>query len=78
MSKIEKQLDICPPAYMGKGLNRENFVSTGHKCDYCKGNGWFWGTEEGSREDVRKSCPVCEGSGELDAIITVDWKPTNK
>ena len=44
MSKIEKQLDICPPAYMGKGLNRENFVSTGHKCGYCKGNGWFWGT----------------------------------
>ena len=30
MSKIEKQLDICPPAYMGKGMNRENFVSTGH------------------------------------------------
>ena len=49
MSKIEKQLDICPPAYMGKGMNRENFVSTGHKCDYCKGNGWFWGTEEAAR-----------------------------
>lgn len=45
MSKIEKQLDICPPAYMGKGMNRENFVSTGHKCGYCKGNGWFWGTD---------------------------------
>ena len=44
MSKIEKQLDICPPAYMGKGMNRENFVSTGHKCGYCNGNGWFWGT----------------------------------
>ena len=45
MSKIEKQLEICPPAYMCKGPNRENFVSTGHKCGYCKGNGWFWGTE---------------------------------
>ena len=42
-------------------------------CGYCKGNGWFWGTEEGSREDVPVSCPVCGGSGELDAIITVDW-----
>ena len=29
MSKIEKQLEICPPAYMCKGPNRENFVSTG-------------------------------------------------
>lgn len=45
MSKIEKQLEICPPAYMCKGPNRENFVSTGHKCGYCKGNGWFWGTD---------------------------------
>ena len=78
MSRIKKQLEICPPAYMCKGPNRENFVSTGHKCGYCKGNGWFWGTEEGSREDVHVSCPVCGGSGELDAIITVDWKPSSK
>lgn len=42
MSGIKKQLEICPPAYMCKGPNRENFVSTGHKCGYCKGNGWFW------------------------------------
>ncbi|MDE8712242.1 hypothetical protein PZH41_23290, partial [Phocaeicola vulgatus] len=55
MSRIKKQLEICPPAYMCKGPNRENFVSTGHKCGYCKGNGWFWGTEEGSREDVHAS-----------------------
>ena len=61
MSRIKKQLEICPPVYMCKGPNRENFVSTGHKCGYCQGNGW-----------------VCGGSGELDAIITVDWKPTNK
>lgn len=45
MSRIKKQLAICPPAYMCKGPNRENFVSTGHKCGYCKGNGWFWGTD---------------------------------
>lgn len=45
MSRIKKQLEICPPAYMCKGPNRENFVSTGHKCGYCKGNGWFWGTD---------------------------------
>ena len=43
MSRIKKQLEICPPVYMCKGTNRENFVSTGHKCGYCKGNGWFWG-----------------------------------
>lgn len=77
MSKIEKQLDICPPSYMCKGPNRENFVSTGHVCGYCRGNGWFWGEDE-LGERVKRDCPVCQGSGELDAIITVDWKPSSK
>lgn len=49
MSRIKKQLEICPPAYMCKGPNRENFVSTGHKCGYCKGNGWFWGTDKANK-----------------------------
>ena len=78
MSRIKKQLEICLPPICARGLTGENFVSTGHKCGYCKGNGWFWGTEEGSREDVHVPCPVCGGSGELDAIITVDWKPSSK
>ncbi|MCS2369481.1 hypothetical protein NXV03_03250 [Phocaeicola vulgatus] len=30
------------------------------------------------REDVHVSCSVCGGGGELDAIITVDWKPSSK
>lgn len=77
MSKIEKQLEICPPAYMCKGPGRENFVSTGHVCGYCRGNGWFWGEDERG-ERVKRDCPVCEGSGGLDAIITVDWKPASK
>ena len=75
MSRIKKQLAICPPRlYVVRGPNRENFVSTGHKCGYCKGNGWFWGTEEGSREDVHVSCRCVAVAGELDAIITVDWE----
>lgn len=77
MSKIEKQLGICPPVHMQKGTNRESFVSTGHGCSYCNGNGWFWGEDERG-ESLKNDCPVCEGSGELDAIIIVDWKPSNK
>lgn len=77
MSNVKKQLEICPPAYMCKGPNRENFVSTGHVCGYCRGNGWFWGEDE-LGERVKRDCPVCKGSGGLDAIITVDWKPTSK
>ena len=54
MSGIKKQLEICPPAYMCKGPNRENFVSTGHKCGYCKGNGRFRGTDTSLREMTLK------------------------
>lgn len=55
MSKIEKQLDICPPAYMGKGMNRENFVSTGHKCGYCNGNGWVLGDGGGQPRECAET-----------------------
>ena len=47
MSRIKKQLEICPPAYMCKGPNRENFVSTGHKCGYCKGQRLVLGNGRG-------------------------------
>lgn len=52
MSRIKKQLEICPPAYMCKGPNRENFVSTGHKCGYCKGTA-------GSGERKRAAARTC-------------------
>lgn len=79
MSEIRKQLELSSPSCLREGMaNRENFVSTGHKCGYCKGNGYYTGMEEDSRDTVHKTCPVCGGSGELDAIITVDWKPSNK
>ena len=73
MSRIKKQLEICPPAYMCKGPNRENFVSTGHKCGYCKGNGWFWGVDDYG-ERVKQDCPVCKGNKRLKAVVTVEWK----
>ena len=76
MSRILKQLELVTPSFMSKGRNREMLVSPGHKCGYCQGNGWFWGEEH--HESVKVNCPVCGGSGQLDAIVTVDWKPTRK
>ena len=77
MSKQQHALLIQPPLFP-KECPVERVEFGGFPCSYCHGNGWFWGTEEGSREDVHVSCPVCGGSGELDAIITVDWKPSSK
>ncbi len=33
----------------------------------------FWG--RGTTERVKVDCPVCKGSGKLDAVITIEWKP---
>lgn len=47
MSRIKKQLEICPPAYMCKGPNRENFVSTGHKVWLLQGQRLVLGNGRG-------------------------------
>jgi DnaJ-class molecular chaperone len=55
----------------------ECIVSTGHLCGYCQGNGWFWGKDD-PVGTVKEPCPMCGGSGELDAVITVNWKPSKE
>lgn len=74
MSKNKQFISVTPPMFLNEGGQKENLLSPGHKCSYCHGNGWFWG-EEG-RERVKIDCPVCKGSGELDAVITIEWKPS--
>lgn len=51
----------------------ERLVSEGHTCGYCHGNGFFWGLDEYG-ENEKTPCPMCKGSGRLDAVITVEWK----
>lgn len=74
MSVKNDMIQITPPAYVGVGNLKEIIKSNGHTCGYCHGNGFFWSEE--LRERVKTSCPVCNGSGKLDAVITVDWKPS--
>ena len=71
MSRVKKELALFPPTCLQEGKRPEVLVSTGHACSYCHGNGWYWGFD--GREAVRRDCPVCEGSGELDALITIQW-----
>lgn len=51
---------------------KEIFYSNGHQCTYCNGNGYFWSDDEHG-EPYQKPCPVCKGSGKLNAVITVEW-----
>lgn len=58
-------------------LRNEAFVSRGHVCGYCHGKGWFYG-KPFERYPVREVCPDCGGSGELMAVVTVEWKPVEQ
>lgn len=79
MSRKLKYVELCPPGYMRTGRpNKEVLVSNGHVCNYCQGNGWFWGDDENTHERIKKDCPVCGGSGQLDAVVTVEWKAAKK
>ena len=73
MSKNNQVITISPPMFIGEGNQKESISSKGHRCSYCHGNGFFWGEEQ--RERVKVDCPVCKGSGKLDAVITIEWKP---
>lgn len=72
MSRIRKFVELDHPSHMGRP-GKELLVSAGQRCNYCHGNGWFWGTDD-SHESVKTPCPMCDGRGEVDAVVTVEWK----
>lgn len=74
MSKVDRLIELKPDF---AGNTGEEFVSVGHRCEYCQGNGYFWGTDSRG-ESVKKPCRVCRGKKELDAVIKIRWKPTSK
>ena len=57
----------------------EHFAVKGFTCPECNGNGWCWREEINdplARPDgwLKVDCPVCGGTGEVDAEVTVNWK----
>lgn len=59
------------------GVVKETLVSPGHVCNYCHGQGVVMReSEETPTEWEYKTCPVCGGRCELDAVITIEWKPS--
>jgi DnaJ-class molecular chaperone len=74
MSEKKHYIEIEPSSI---GEMVEGIYSPGHMCRYCNGAGYFWRADKPGGAE-KQPCPVCEGKGELDAMVTIEWIPTQK
>lgn len=65
----------APNVYLPGGGIHETLVSPCHVCNYCHGRGTVYLGEDSIGEPQWGDCPVCDGAGELDAVVTVEWRP---
>ena len=71
MSNTKQVLELSSPSTRTR---HERLTGLTQRCNYCQGNGWFWGYDA-AKDSVKNPCPMCEGSGKLQPVITIDWKP---
>lgn len=72
MSRVKRTVELRPPSC---DITKEVHTSLGHVCEYCHGVGYF-ASNFPLLDDEPSPCPVCGGSGQVDAIITIEWKPS--
>ncbi|EFZ36971.1 hypothetical protein HMPREF0663_11884 [Hoylesella oralis ATCC 33269] len=78
MSKERRIIEIEPRLLISGGRMSEQVESNGHKCQYCQGNGYLWQVDDPWQERYKMECPICKGSGKLDAVVTIEWKASEK
>ena len=75
MSVKKQIITISPPMFIEETGGKEQLTSLNHTCSRCGGNGWFWGLD--GKDRLKINCPVCKGSGCLDAVVAIEWKASN-
>lgn len=75
MSSKHRMIWLTPPVY---GSKEERIESRGYECEYCHGQGGFAGERSSPDGSEWRVCPVCEGSGKMDAEVTIKWKPNKR
>lgn len=71
MSKTKQILELNSPTLKTR---HERLTGLVQQCNYCCGNGWFWGMNE-LHETVKDPCPMCGGAGWMIPEITIEWTP---
>lgn len=74
MSNIKINLELASP---DTKTTEEHLCVRDLKCNYCGGFGSKQKLNEQSQEWEFAPCPVCKGSGRLNADITVAWNPSD-
>lgn len=72
MSRKRTIIEVEP----GERIHSEAFATAPMVCPYCNGRGSFAVDRAGGA--AFESCPDCEGTGEVIALVTIDWKPNKK
>lgn len=75
MSKTKEIIELKPNHACTRGKRDERLISRGYTCPECDGNGWHWVEDPDpcSHGHIQKPCSVCNGTGKVDAIVTVHW-----
>jgi len=73
MSILVNGLELEHPTFIRKSGGKEVLRSGGHLCNSCHGRGWVWDWREPTVGE-KVGCPMCDGVGELEAVVTVEWK----
>lgn len=65
MSNQKHIIEVEPPLFRQR-LERKEFH--GYVCPSCNGGGGFY-----DEQDRHTACPHCEGTGRLQAVVTIEW-----
>lgn len=78
MSRKEEIIRLQPYNSNLRNGRDEQMESKGYDCPVCLGNGWFWAEDPDPccHDTVKRECRCCNGTGKVDAEITIHWKPS--
>lgn len=73
MSVVDRIITVSPPESGDTVLEKHHSIL--HSCPACKGRGSIVGCDDRLQREF-KPCPRCQGTGKLDADITIAWSPS--
>lgn len=74
MSRMKTSIELTPPDF---AIREEHLLSVPMTCGYCHGQGFFAQYFSPYGDEGTVVCPMCEGSGMVEAEVRIKWQPSN-